>query len=93
MFNDMDWGGYLMLMLPEHKVFMYSNLDVCDAALIKEYNEVDDVHPGWADVFHKYDVGWTILPAAHPLNCVLVLRHDWKIAYTDEVTTIYARLP
>ena len=93
MFNDMTWGGYLMLALPERKIFMHANLDDYGRGLVEQYNQVDDLGPHWQAVLQKYGVGWTILPARHPLNRLLACQPAWKIAYTDEVTAVYARLP
>ena len=91
MFNDMNWGGYLMLALPERKIFIHANLDLYGAAMVREYNAVDELQPEWPDVLQKYGVGWTILPASHPLNRVLERDHSWQLVYTDRVAMIFAR--
>lgn len=93
MFNDFMWGGYLMLALPERKVFIHPNLDVYGKEVVREFNKVDDVQPGWQKVFQKYDVGWTILPVKHPLNQVLMQRSDWQVAYSDDVAVIFRHKP
>jgi hypothetical protein len=92
MFNDYAWGGYLMLCLPERKVFIDGRNDFYGEKLVEEFNLVDDLKPGWEDVFKKYNVGWTILPTKHPLNAVLALRNDWRLVYGDEVATVHARI-
>lgn len=92
MFNDYGWGGYLMLVLPERKVFVDGRNDFYGEALMKEFDEVDDVRPGWEGVLEKYGVGWTILPNKHALNSVLALRPYWKVVYTDEVAAVRARV-
>jgi hypothetical protein len=91
MFNDMNWGGYLMLALPERKIFIHANLDLYGAAMVREYNAVDELQPEWPDVLQKYGAGWTILPASHPLNRVLERDHSWQLVYTDRVAMIFAR--
>jgi hypothetical protein len=91
MFNDYGWGGYLMLAMPEHRVFVDGRNDFYGPELIQDFDTVNRAHPGWDDVLRKYKVGWTILPRAHPLNELLALRKDWSLSYTDEVATIYSR--
>lgn len=91
MFNDYAWGGYLMFVLPERRVFVDGRNDFYGPALIEEFNKVDDVEPGWDEVLHKYNVHWTILPAAHRLNQVLALAPGWKEAYRDSAAVIYTR--
>jgi hypothetical protein len=93
MFNDYGWGGYLMLVLPERKVFIDGRMDFYGDVLVNEFNEVNDVRPGWERVFKEYRVGWTILPAKHTLNSVLALHPAWKLIYSDEVAVIYAHEP
>lgn len=91
MFNEYAWGGYLMLAMPERKVFIDGRNDFYGEGLIREFNEVDELNPGWEDVLRKYDVGWTILPPKHPLSNLLALRADWEPAYKDDVAVIYTR--
>ena len=93
MFNDYGWGGYLALVMPEHKVFVDGRNDFYGAALIQEFRDVSEVHTNWEPVLRKYGVGWTILPRLHPLNELLALRTDWSLAYDDDVTAIYVRKP
>jgi len=91
MFNSYGWGGYLMLYLPEHRVFIDGRNDFYGDALMEEFDEPDEVKPGWEDVFVKYRVGWTLLPLTHPLSNLLALDPDWKQVYRDDVAVVYAR--
>ena len=92
MFNDYGWGGYLMLVMPGHKVFVDGRNDFYGPDLIREFDSVNQMHPGWEAVLQKYGVGWTILPRAHALNNLLALRTDWRLIYTDEVAIVYGRI-
>lgn len=92
MFNDYGWGGYLLLALPERKVFIDGRNDFYGAQLVKEFNKVSNVEPDWDSVLHKYNVGWTILPRYRALNSVLALHPGWRLVYTDKVATIYGRV-
>ena len=56
---------------------------------MKEFDEADQARPGWEQVFQKYRVDWTILPANHRLNRVLELHPAWERAYGDETTLIF----
>jgi len=91
MFNDYGWGGYLMLALPERKIFVDGRNDFYGPELIQDFDTLNRVRPGWEDVLRKYKVDWTILPLPHPLNELLMLRKDWSLSYTDDVTAIYSR--
>ena len=91
MFNDYGWGGYLMLALPERKVFIDGRNDFYGRELVEEFNSVDDVKPRWEQVLDKYHVGWTLLPPKHALNSLLALDAEWKRVYADDVAVIYVR--
>jgi len=91
MFNDYGWGGYLILALPEHKVFVDGRNDFYGPELIQDFDTVNRAHLGWEDVLRKDKVDWTILPRSHPLNELLALHKDWRLRYTDQVTAIYSR--
>jgi hypothetical protein len=93
MFNDYGWGGYLILTMPEHRVFVDGRNDFYGPDLVREYSSVNTVETNWETVLQKYGVGWTVLPRAHPLNVLFSLRRDWNLAYADDVTAIYARQP
>jgi hypothetical protein len=92
MFNDYGWGGYMLLALPERKVFIDGRNDFYGAQLVKEFNKVNNIEPGWESVLQRYDVGWTILPRGDALNTVLELHPSWRLVYTDEVATIYGQV-
>ncbi|HXI83499.1 MAG TPA: hypothetical protein VNL17_05345 [Verrucomicrobiae bacterium] len=93
MFNNYGWGGYLMLALPERKIFVDGRNDFYGPELIQDFDTVNRVHPGWEDVLRKYKVDWTVLPRAHPLNELLALRKNWSLSYTDDVTAVYSCRP
>ena len=91
LFNDYGWGGYLILKMPAHKVFIDGRNDFYGADLIRQFDDVNRVHQNWNAVLQEHNVGWTILPRAHALNSLLALRGDWRRVYSDNVAVIYAR--
>jgi hypothetical protein len=93
MFNQYMWGGYLMEVLPERKVFVDGRADFYGATLVKEFDGVTELRTNWTQILAKYHVGWTLMPTDHQLNIALALKPDWKRAYTDEVSAIYRRIP
>ncbi len=93
MFNEYAWGGYFTLAMPERKIFLHPNLDVYGEEVVRDFLRVNNGEPGWDEILGKYRVDWTIMPREHRLNRLLAQRADWKLVYTDSVTTIYGRLP
>lgn len=92
MFNEYAWGGYLAQELPGRRVFVDGRNDFYGLPLLREYETVARALPGWEKVLAQYQVGWTILPPASPLNQALA-RAGWECAYADPVATIYRRKP
>jgi hypothetical protein len=93
MFNEYAWGGYFILAMPQRKVFLHPNLDVYGEEVVGDFLQVNGVQSGWENILRKYHVDWTILPREHRLNRLLAQRADWHLVYTDQVATIYGRIP
>ena len=91
MFNLYGWGGYLLQTLPEHKVFVDGRADFYGEALVRDYDEVDELRPHCREVLERYEVQWTLLPVNHRLNQALALQHEWQRVYIDEVAVIYCK--
>ena len=92
MFNQYAWGGYLMEVLPEYKVFVDGRTDFYGEQLLEEFSDVTALHSNWTQILTKYDVAWTLMPADHRLNAALPLL-GWQAIYTNNVTTIFRRPP
>lgn len=88
-FNQYMWGGYLMQVLPEHKVFVDGRADFYGEDLVKEFDAATALRTNWLPVLAKYDVGWTLMPTDHRLNAALTLLTGWERAFSDETATIF----
>ncbi len=93
MLNQYMWGGYLMLYLPEHRVFVDGRADFYGEALVKDFQLVTSLRPGWQTPLEKYHITWTLMPTDHPLNQALALLPGWRQVYTDPVATIWRKTP
>jgi len=92
MFNYYTWGGYLMEVLPEHKVFVDGRTDFYGEAFVEEFDAVTGLRTNWPAVLAKYDVSWTLMPTDHRLNVALPLL-GWQFVYSNRVATILRRPP
>jgi hypothetical protein len=92
MFNEFDWGGYLLLRLwPRYQVFMDGHTHIYGEELTKEYERVITLGADWEKILAKYDVTWTIVRANSPLIEALYATGDWLIAYQDQTAVILTR--
>ena len=90
MFNQYLWGGYLLVALPEHKVFVDGRADFYGEKLVREFDDTTHLRPNWFTPLEDHRVEWTLMPTAHELNLALALK-DWRKVYSDETATIYHR--
>jgi hypothetical protein len=90
MFNEFDWGGYLLLRLwPRQQIFMDGHTHIYGEALTREYEQVVTLRTGWEDILKKYNVKWAILRVNTPLATTLSTSSDWKKAYQDATAIIF----
>jgi hypothetical protein len=93
LFNAPLWGSYLLLALPEHKVFADSRFDFYEEGVMRDFDEVLRVGPSCLQVLDKYDIQWTLLRNSYPIHQVLKLSADWQLEYSDATATVYRRKP
>jgi len=92
MFNEFDWGGYLLLKLwPRYQIFMDGHTHIYGEALTREYERVLAQGDGWQKILNKYDVRWAIIRVNTSLARTLSLASDWTTVYKDETAIIFVR--
>jgi hypothetical protein len=92
MFNEFDWGGYLLLELwPAYQIFMDGHTHIYGEGLTREYERVVNMDVGWEEILAKYDVAWVIVRVNAPLARALSVSGDWEIAYKDQTSIILTR--
>jgi hypothetical protein len=88
MFNDFNWGGYLLLRLwPAQRVFLDSQTDFYGEDLVRTYDQIDQAAPGWEAQLSEHGVDWAILPPDAPV-AVAMSRAGWQVLYQDSTTAI-----
>jgi hypothetical protein len=91
MFNEFDWGGYLLYRLwPEQKIFMDGHTHIYGDALSREYVAVMSRAPGGEGILAKYQIQWAVLRADNALVVVLI-EAGWREIYRDETAVILKR--
>jgi hypothetical protein len=94
MFNEFNWGGYLLYRLwPDKRVFVDSQTDFYGEKMMREYEQVITASEGWENVLARYDVSWVILPQKARLTKVLQIRAGWETIYKDETAVIMRKAP
>jgi hypothetical protein len=91
MFNEFDWGGYLLYRLwPAQKIFMDGHTHIYGDALSREYVAIQSRAPGWEAILDNYQVEWAILRVDNPLALALI-DDGWREVYRDETAVVLKR--
>ncbi len=92
MFNDFNWGGYLLFRVwPQHKVFIDSQTDFYGEQFVRQYAGLMDAVPGWDALLAQYHVGWLLLSPSSPLAAAASRDPAWRVAYQDTTAVILVR--
>jgi hypothetical protein len=92
MFNTYGYGGYLVGMLPEQKVFIDGRGDLYeDAGIFGEYLEVSDLKVGAFEVLRAHGIQSCLLDRKDPLATALGVMPDWEQRYSDGVSVLFVR--
>ncbi len=92
MFNDFNWGGYLLYRLwPGQRVYIDSQSDFYGEEMIREYAGILNGATGWGQLLDQYSVALAIIPPATPLAEQLRVSSGWRAAYQDTTAVIFVR--
>jgi hypothetical protein len=92
MYNTYGYGGYLVGMLPEQKVFIDGRGDLYeDAGIFGEYLEVAGLKAGAFEVLRAHSIHACLLDRKEPLATALDSMPDWERRYSDGVSVLFVR--
>jgi hypothetical protein len=85
-FNEYNWGSYLMWKAPCHPIFIDGRIDLHDRT-IDEWNLIIEARKGCDEAIGKWDIAMVMVKPDRP-----IVRHlegeGWVIAYRDESAVI-----
>jgi hypothetical protein len=90
LFNEFDWGGYLILHAPDYRVSIDGRTDVYGDYLDTAMATVA-AEPGWEDELDREGIGTVLIHTGIALDGALAEDTDWDRAYRDDLATIYVR--
>lgn len=93
-FNTYGWGGYLILNLPEEKVFIDGRMPGWTLGkdnVFADYRTIYYLGKDFEEVLKKYKVSWVIVESDVYLASVLRVSSEWKVRYEDETSVIFSR--
>jgi hypothetical protein len=90
LFNDYDWGGYLIWAAPEHPVFIDGRLRPYVGTVLDDYREAMGVHPRWRDVLERHGVALVLVRPEASL-AVRLREAGWSSLHADVDATLLRR--
>lgn len=90
LWNQYEWGGYLIWHSPNVPVFIDGRAEVYYGGPFDDYFEVFRLGPGWRSVLRRYHITVILAYRQGILAQALDLSPEWKRVYEDPVSVLYA---
>lgn len=97
MFNEYNWGGYLVWQFPEKKVFIDGRMAIWETPEVEIFNEFQDIMGAHRktslDLLDKWKVDLVLTAPTRPVNGTLSLATDeWILLFKDEEALLWQRI-
>ncbi len=90
MFNNYNWGGYLMMNAPQYPVYIDGRTDLY-TDLVYEYIEILTTDDGWQDRLAARAVNLVLIETGSPLAEALRTEPGWSQTYSDDLASVFVR--
>ena len=90
-FNNYNWGGYLIWRVPEYPVYVDGRTDLFDDALLRRYLSIYLAERGWREQLDQDAINLVLAEPASPLARELVQDAGWETLYHDAIAIVLAR--
>jgi len=95
MFNEYNWGGYLVWKLPEKKVFIDGRMAIWKTKtqnIFDEYLQLSKTEDTTPAILDKYEIGWALVYKDRPFKNYFMSHNDeWELVYNDNLSLIFQR--
>lgn len=97
LFNEYNWGGYLIWQYPEKKVFIDGRMAIWETPKVRIFDEFQDLMGAHRqtslDLLDKWKVDLVLTAPVRPVNGTLSLATDeWILLYQDEESMLWQRI-
>jgi hypothetical protein len=86
-FNDYNWGGYLIWHLRDTPVFVDGRTDLFGDEIITDYLNLMSAESSWKNITEKYHIQNMLVKNGSALS-QLAIMDGWKILYEDETAIL-----
>jgi len=90
LFNQYDWGGYLIEFAPSTPVFVDGRLFPFVPDVLEDYRAIVSARPGWEDVVARRGVRTMLVRPTDPIATRAPLR-GWRTIYQDAIAVVLTK--
>jgi hypothetical protein len=91
LYNNLNWGGFLMWYLPELPVAIDGRNDLYGDQLDELFYNSESAGPSYETDPYLQNAGLVILESRIPLSKILTIDPRFRLVYRDQIATVYAR--
>ncbi len=90
-FNDYNWGGYLVWTLRDSQIFVDGRTDLYGDEIITDWWQIINIHPGWDELLNEYQADYLLISDDWPLGRIEL--KDWQVIYRREGQLLFEKQP
>lgn len=90
LYNDYNWGGYLIWALPEYPVFVDGRADLYGDEGLRQALHIANAAPDARALLDRYGVRLVLIPPTRPLALALPA-WGWQVLYRDPGAVLFGR--
>ena len=90
LFNQYDWGGYLIYAKPSTPVFIDGRLFPFVPDVLEDYRAIVSARPGWEDIARRREVHAMLVRPTDPI-AVRAPERGWHVAYQDAIAVVLVK--
>ena len=92
MYNDFNWGGFLILRLPEYPVSIDPRADLYDTGLFTQSLKTANATHGWQQDPDIARANFILIQRWFPLAAALANDKQFRLVYQDHIAAIFVRV-
>ena len=92
LFNEYNWGGYLIWELRDYPVFVDGRTDLYDDEILEDYLDIQAGEGGLEEILEAYGVKVVLVEVDSGIAHRLSSNERWRLAYGDEQAVVFMRV-
>jgi hypothetical protein len=91
LFNEFEWGGYVLATVAPHRVFIDGRADMYRERVFDDYMAITHLAPGWRARLGRYGVDTVLIRSGCALDDALAHEPGWRVLHRDALAVVYGQ--